>query len=58
MPQIVGDYELIRAIGEGGYGKIFLARLLSDPAGDASSYLVVKQVKLPTNKEEREMCLR
>ena len=26
---VVGEYELIRKIGEGGYGKIFIARRVS-----------------------------
>jgi serine/threonine protein kinase len=56
MPTIVGNYELLRKIGEGGYGKIFLAnRVIGFVPGDE---VVLKQVKLPTNKQEREMCLR
>lgn len=56
MPTIVGNYELVKKIGEGGYGKIFLGRpVIGFVPGDE---VVLKQVKLPTNKQEREMCLR
>ena len=53
---VVGEYELIRKIGEGGYGKIFIARRVS--GNGPSSEVVLKQVKLPTRKQDREMCLR
>ena len=53
---VVGEYELIRKIGEGGYGKIFIARRVS--GNGPSSEVVLKQVKLPTRKQAREMCLR
>ena len=60
MPTVVGPYEVTRKIGEGGYGKIFLARRLARRVGRAidDDEVVLKQVKLPTNKLEREMCLR
>ena len=59
MPTVVGPYEVTRKIGEGGYGKIFLARRLARRVGRAiDDYeVVLKQVKLPTKKLEREMCL-
>lgn len=53
---VVGEYELIRKIGEGGYGKIFIARRVS--GNGPASEVVLKQVKLPTRKQDREMCLR
>ena len=53
---VVGECELIRKIGEGGYGKIFIARRVS--GNGPSSEVVLKQVKLPTRKQDREMCLR
>lgn len=56
MPNTVGNYELIKKIGEGGYGKIFLGRrVIGFVPGEE---VVLKQVKLPSNKQEREMCLR
>ena len=56
MPTIVGNYELVKKIGEGGYGKIFLGRpVIGFVPGE---HVVLKQVKLPSNKQEREMCLR
>ena len=54
MP-VAGNYEFTKKIGEGGYGKIFLARRI---VGHVGEDLVVKQQKLPVNKQEREMCLR
>ena len=51
---VVGNFELIKKIGEGGYGKIFLARRVIGHGDE----VVLKQVKLPANKQEREMCLR
>ena len=52
---VVGDYELTRKIGEGGYGRIFLGRKVN---GLDEPEVVLKQVKLPSKKTEREMCLR
>ena len=53
---VVGDYEVSRKIGEGGYGRIFLGRRITS-SPDAPE-VVLKQVKLPAKKFEREMCLR
>ena len=53
---VVGDYEVSRKIGEGGYGRIFLGRRVTS-SPDAPE-VVLKQVKLPAKKSEREMCLR
>ena len=50
---VVGDYELTRKIGEGGYGRIF-----SGGRSNGWTNRVGKQVKLPSKKTEREMCLR
>ena len=50
---VVGEYELIRKIGEGGYGKIFIARRVS--GNGPSSEVVLKQVKLPTRKQDRDV---
>ena len=47
---VVGEYELIRKIGEGGYGKIFIARRVS--GNGPASEVVLKQVKL----EYLEVC--
>ena len=56
MPTIVGNYQLVKKIGEGGYGKIFLGHpVIGYVPGQE---VVLKQVKLPSNKQEREMCLR
>ena len=49
---VVGDYEVSRKIGEGGYGRIFLGRRITS-SPDAPE-VVLKQVKLPAKKFERE----
>lgn len=58
MPTIVGNYEILKKIGQGGYGKIFLGRRKGVLGPVPNDEVVLKQVKLPSNKQEREMCLR
>lgn len=47
-------YDVIRKVGSGSFGKVYLVREIANPKED----WVLKQVPLPRLEEDREKCLR